>query len=571
VIELIKIQKLRFVEKFNFGLVTAEFREYCEMNTVTAQAFLKKTISPVAAFVLAVIVLTAAVPFILSERVGAISSSTAVVTDEASFVAAAADPNVTMVSITASFTTAKKIVFSGRDVYIDGNGNKVSFIGDTPYSWQGNYVIQAYKNTLGIKNLSITGGDAAIYANGATLNLEGIVDVSGNDFGGIEVSQGSNVATPAILNAASTLVNTTEANTKPTAWIDRASTTVATVNGNFVLTTHIGTDQKQYYLNGANTGTVATNTTHNTTFATFESAIAAAGYGDTIELNKDIFLSSMPVINKGLKIDGLGHTVTALYSYTVNGLDNAVLTVNGNDVSIKNLTTDNVSAGQKPHGISVYNARGVMLEGVTLKNGRAGATIVGSSVIAKNIHTINNTWGGINVDRNNAELTISGSNTHNDIGTVPAIWVDDRATATVVDVDKQYSITPNGVEDEYMLRLAVVAPVVTPTPISTASDATVITVDPPLIQADTTPGFPQATSPVALAEILGNTSDNANSGAGVEGTSTENKNTLTGTVNSEANKGTFLGVSWYWWILILAAIATVAWWIMSAARNRQAE
>jgi len=83
-------------------------------------------------------------------------------------------------------------------------------------------------------------------------------------------------------------------------------------------------------------------------------------------------------------------------------------------------------------------------------------------------------------------------------------------------------------------------------------------------------GFPLATSPAGAA-VLGNATDDsnaANSGAGVEGASTENADTLAA-ADTEANKGTFLGLGWYWWILIIAALAAIAWWIAAAVRKRQ--
>ena len=89
---------------------------------------------------------------------------------------------------------------------------------------------------------------------------------------------------------------------------------------------------------------------------------------------------------------------------------------------------------------------------------------------------------------------------------------------------------------------------------------------------NTTPafGFPLATSP-ASAAVLGNATDDsnaANNGAGVEGASTENADTLAA-ADTEANKGSFLGLGWYWWILIIAALAAIAWWIAAAVRKRQ--
>ena len=94
------------------------------------------------------------------------------ITTEQQLLAAAEDKSITTVSIKASFDIHQKINFSGRNVTVDGNGNKLTFVGDTS-GWQGNYLIQAYQNIMQVKNLSLTGGDAALYANGATLKLGG--------------------------------------------------------------------------------------------------------------------------------------------------------------------------------------------------------------------------------------------------------------------------------------------------------------------------------------------------------------------------------------------------------------
>ncbi len=212
----------------------------------------KKTTLLATAFVLAVSTLTAAVPFILSQKTSAAGPSTVEVRTGAEFAAAAANPEVKVISVKQSFTTSEKIVFSGRTVYIDGNANKITFASDAR-GWNGNYVLQAYQISLGIKNLTISGGDAALYANGSTVNLEGTVNVSGNEFGGIEVSQGAGVTKAAALNVGSaTLVNTTEAANKPTVWVDKASSVNASVKGTFTTTTNPTSNQVKYYLSSAN-------------------------------------------------------------------------------------------------------------------------------------------------------------------------------------------------------------------------------------------------------------------------------------------------------------------------------
>ena len=88
-------------------------------------------------------------------------------------------------------------------------------------SWDSNYGIQAYGNNTKatLENVTVTGFDAAILVNGAELTLEKTVDVSGNEFGGIEVSKGEGITTNAKLIVEGTVVNETESDTAPTAWI----------------------------------------------------------------------------------------------------------------------------------------------------------------------------------------------------------------------------------------------------------------------------------------------------------------------------------------------------------------
>ena len=51
-----------------------------------------------------------------------------------------------------------------------------------------------------------------------------MVDVSGNEFGGIEVSKGSGVESiPKLIGSAENLKNDTEEDGKPTVWIDKVS------------------------------------------------------------------------------------------------------------------------------------------------------------------------------------------------------------------------------------------------------------------------------------------------------------------------------------------------------------
>ena len=76
---------------------------------------------------------------------------------------------------------------------------------------------------------------------------------------------------------------------------------------------------------------------------------------------------------------------------------------------------------------------------------------------------------------------------------------------------------------------------------------------------------PSFTSPTTNSAITQNANE------AVEGATTKNVAVGAGDVNSEANKGSFLGMSWYWWLLIIAGVATIIWWIGAASRKRQSE
>ena len=127
------------------------------------------------------------------------------------------------------------------DKVIDGNGYKITYVGtfnggssdntvwgsdaEAPYDG-GVYVIQAYNANVTVKNITLTGGNVGLSANGADLTLEGTIDVSGNGFGGIELTKGAapTLAVPSLTINNATIVNTTETDKLPTLWTDNLTT-----------------------------------------------------------------------------------------------------------------------------------------------------------------------------------------------------------------------------------------------------------------------------------------------------------------------------------------------------------
>ena len=134
--------------------------------------------------------------------------------------------------------TANDVVINDLTVEMDAIDNE---------AWTGTYAIQVYNGTATLNNITTTCADGGIFANNSTITLTGTIDVSGNEFGGIEVSNGNPV-----LNATeATLVNTTEEFKKPTIWTDKTPNAVVNVKDMFE-NKYVKDEQIQYYLNENN-------------------------------------------------------------------------------------------------------------------------------------------------------------------------------------------------------------------------------------------------------------------------------------------------------------------------------
>lgn len=187
--------------------------------------------------------------------------------------AALENPDIETISITSNFSTAATVSVN-RAVDIDGQDHTVTFtntgqnlvlsasgadvhdltIQNTAETtdWNSTYCIQYYNGTYNIHDVKVTGANAGILVNSSTATLGDGVDVSGNNFGGIEVSKSSNESLPASqLTVNSAIVNTTEAYGKPTVWTDGENATVIDNTG-MTSNSEVKEGQVQYYLNEEN-------------------------------------------------------------------------------------------------------------------------------------------------------------------------------------------------------------------------------------------------------------------------------------------------------------------------------
>lgn len=195
-------------------------------------------------------------------------------TDESGLNAAINDPSVTNIkldsniTVTSPVTFDKKITFNGdgNQLETSNTGSTVIFLKDATVSnlevtstadnesWNKSYGVQFYTGNHTLDNAKLSGCNAGMLVNGATVTLQGTIDVSNNTFGGIEVSKGSGEGLSAsIINIANAkLVNNTEAYGKPTIWIDGTTDDIGIVNGADNLTRVEIKNQIHYYIDAKN-------------------------------------------------------------------------------------------------------------------------------------------------------------------------------------------------------------------------------------------------------------------------------------------------------------------------------
>lgn len=144
---------------------------------------------------------------------------------------ALAESDVTKIILGNDIETTEKINVT-RSVTIDGKGHTIKYVGTFGANnssdntvWGGIYVLQFYKTTATLKDIKLTGANAALLINGSKVTLDGKIDVSGNGFGGIELSQGVGVTETVklILANNANIINTTEKENTPTLWVPEDS------------------------------------------------------------------------------------------------------------------------------------------------------------------------------------------------------------------------------------------------------------------------------------------------------------------------------------------------------------
>lgn len=127
---------------------------------------------------------------------------------------------------------------------------KVSGPNSTTSGWdEGEFGIKLYQATgATLTDVSVTAANAGIQVNGGSVTMTGTINVSGNEFGGIELCHGGSLDL-----SAATLVSTDEAKDCPVLWNDDTKGTL-TQNSNQPLAVRAqGEDKDHYYIDANRT------------------------------------------------------------------------------------------------------------------------------------------------------------------------------------------------------------------------------------------------------------------------------------------------------------------------------
>ena len=173
----------------------------------------------------------------------------------------------------------------------------------------------------------------------------------------------------------------------------------------------------------------------STGYTTLQAAIDAADRGDTVTLLKSFNVSLDGVgqtsgairINKNITLDGDGNTITATATDSGRGKAHIIVVGSSANVTIEDLNLDGSDQIAR-YGIQAYGeGTELTLDTVNSYDNYAYSFFANDAkVVATNVTTSGNGWGGVNVD-NGGKLTVS-SGTFNDEYSVVIEGTDNEAT-----------------------------------------------------------------------------------------------------------------------------------------------
>lgn len=285
-----------------------------------------------------------------------------------------AAPNNAGILVTAGATL--------RDLTVEGPNTNAE-------GWDsGEFGIKLYEaQGAQLQNVTVEQANAGIQVNGGSVTMSGTIDVSKNEFGGIEVCREAQLDL-----TQATLVNESETKELPTLWSDSGKGTIqANESQPLYIWAEYASGKDHIYLDQDNLGVEAQ--VDGTSYETLSQALEAAGVSEgdkTVTLLKDVSVGSgeqaesrtsgtVLTLPAGVTLNGQGHTVTYVGETEIDSL----LAVDGADSAIRNACF--ADGGKAQHVLTFTGAENARLEGVTIQGGRTAAILVnGASITLEN-------------------------------------------------------------------------------------------------------------------------------------------------------------------------------------------
>ena len=353
-------------------------------------------------------------------------------------------------------------------------------------------------------------------------------------------------------------------NTAPAVTIADITPNAATITG--TVTDANTTDVVEVTIDGTTTNATITGNIWSIT-----TPALADGFYIVSAVAKDLATNTTsPAVTDTLKIDTVTPTVT-ITQPTITLINDATPTITGtyNDVDANDDTTILLFIDNNTTGVAVTKtANG---------DGTGTWTYTPAVALAEGAHTfVATATDAVDNDSASAELTLT-------IDTLsPAVTANGSVNGSTVTVtgtaeaDAVLSATFNGVtgpltntNGSYTFTATNVANGTYTFSVTATDAAGNSTVQTTSVTVNVPPAF---TGVFNNGAVLGATTDTdaaaaANNGdADVEGATTK-----TAAVDTDATDGSIFGLAWYWWLLILAALAGIAAWIIGAVRRRNNE
>ncbi len=263
-----------------------------------------------------------------------------------------------------------------RDLTVEGPNTN-------PDGWDsGEFAIQFYQaEGAKLQDVTVEQANGGIQINGGSVALSGTIDVSGNEFGGIEVCRQAQLD---LTQAA--LVNESEVQQAPTIWSDSGKGTILP-NGAQHLYQWMEYDsgKDHFYLDASNLGVEAQ--VNGVAYETLAQALEAAGESQeekTVLLLKDVTVGAQKEVRdagaaltlpEGVTLDGQGYAVT----YVGEGNISSLLAVDGGEGVIRNVRF--VAGSKAAYGLSLLNTEDLLLENVTVQGGVEAAVQVNGAYV----------------------------------------------------------------------------------------------------------------------------------------------------------------------------------------------